>query len=82
MESDPAAKSSVEMSMWVIYARPRDYPTQYVFRLWEMRDMKMIATDQMALADSLKDIREMLPPGLFRLSRFINDDPCMVEVWL
>jgi hypothetical protein len=82
VESDPAAKSPVKMSMWVVYAQPRDYPMQYVLRLWELRDEKMIATNQMGLADSLEEVREMLPPGLFRLSRFDNDDPCIVEVWL
>ncbi len=34
------------------------------------------------LAGSLDDARDGLPPGLTRLAREIEDDPCIVEVWI
>lgn len=70
------------LAMWTIYAHPRDYPADYVMRRWEIRDNQMIATDEMALAASLEEIRKRVPYGLYRLPRSENDDPCIVEVWL
>lgn len=82
MESDSTAKPHVEMSQWVIYAHPRDYPAHYVMRRWDVRGSVLIATDEMALAGSLEDIRKAVPPGLYRLPRFPEDDACIVEVWV
>jgi hypothetical protein len=42
----------------------------------------MVPTDEMALATTLEEIRKQVPPGLFRLRRFADDDPCIVEVWV
>lgn len=82
MESDSTAAPHLEMSQWVIYAHPRDYPGQYAMRRWDRRAGTMLATDDMALADSLEEIREALPPGLYRLGRFPDDNVSIVEVWV
>jgi hypothetical protein len=67
---------------WVIYAHPRDYPSKYVMRRWNISAGTMMATEEMALAETLEEIRKHVPPGLFCLRRFEDDDPCIVEVWL
>jgi hypothetical protein len=82
MENDSPNRPRMELSQWVIYAHPRDYPDKYVMRRWDISGSVMIATDETAFANTLAEIRECVPQGLFRLERFENDDPCIVEVWL
>lgn len=82
MENDSTAQPRIEMSQWVVYERPRDYPNKFVLRRWDIRAGSMIATDDLQTADSLAAIRKAVPAGLYRLKRFEEDDPCIVEVWL
>lgn len=82
METDSTIHPLAEMSQWVIYDHPRDYPTKYVLRRWNISANRMIATDDVAVADSLAEIREMVPQGLYQIPRCTDDDPCIVEVWL
>jgi len=82
MENDSTVKPHVWMSQYVIYNNPRDYPGKYVMRRWDIRAGEMIATDNMELAETLEEIRGKVPPGLYCLERFEDDDPCIVEVWL
>ena len=82
MEDDSTVGPHLEMSQWVIYRHPRGYPGKYVMRRWGILAGKIVATDEMALADTLEEIRASVPPGLYRLERFEDDDPCILEVWL
>lgn len=82
MENDSTAVPRIDMSQWVVYDHPRDYPNKYVLRRWDIRGGSMIPTDDLHVADSLEAIRQAVPPGLYRLGRFGEDDPCIVEVWL
>jgi hypothetical protein len=82
MEDDSTAKPHIEMSQWVIYQHPRDYPGEFVMRRWIIEANLLIATDEMAVAATLEEIRKKVPPGLYCLDRFEEDDPCIVEVWL
>lgn len=68
--------------MWTVYQRPRDYPAQFVARLWKIGPGTFQSTDEILLAETLAEIRAMLPPGLMCLQRLTDDDPCIVEVWL
>lgn len=83
MEDDSTANPHLVMSQWVIYDHPRDFPDKYVMRRWEIRQpAEIVATDDMALANTLEEIRLSVPQGLYRLERFRDDDPSIVEVWL
>ena len=82
MEDDSTAQPRLVISQWVIYNHPRDFPDKYVMRRWDIRANEMQATDDMALADTLEEIRLSVPRGLYRLERFRDDDPCIAEVWL
>lgn len=75
--------TDVVISQWVIYWSPKDYPEQYVARRWEIvRGVPQpVPTNDMFVDDSIVELRKLLPPG-FRLPRFGDDDPCIVEVWL
>ena len=83
MEDDSTATPHLVMSQWVIYDHPRDLSDKFVMRRWDIRANNEIQeTDEMALADTLEEIRLSVPRGLYRLERFRDDDPCIVEVWL
>lgn len=71
------------LSIWTVYASPRDYPGYYVARRSEVGDgpgLKM--TSDMFVADTLAELRALLPPGLHRIGRSPEDDPIIVEIWL
>lgn len=70
---------------------------QYVLRRWDITDGRgprrakgnsgggnnqMIPTSEIVLAETLEEIRKQVPAGLYRLERFADDNPCIVEVWV
>lgn len=66
------------LTIWVIYERPWDYPNNFVARAWEFDK----PTEEILLGDSLEEVRQLLPAGLFRMPRAPTDDPVIVETWL
>ena len=72
--------------MWTIYDHPRDYPDSWVARRWEVggktRVPAPIATSDMFVADTLEELRALLPPGLVCLNRLPLDDAKVKEVWV
>lgn len=70
----------IALPLWVVYARPSDYPHHYVARLWDA--MTNVATSSVLTAPTLPLLRMRLPPELDRLERMAGDDPCIVESWL
>lgn len=66
------------MNLWVIYKSPKDFPGKYVARRWWLDS----PTGQFLVADSLDDLRAMLPTGLDPIGRMPGDDPVIVEVWI
>jgi len=71
--------NSDTLGIWTVYARPRDYPAQFVARLFYLDQ----PSDQVLLADTLAEIREQLAAwGLMCLPRQPGDEPHIVEVWL
>lgn len=67
----------------VIYEGPSDYPDKFIGRLWDIRRGAAVPTEIVVLAATLKEIREKLPQNiLYPVSRFPDDDPCIVEVWI
>lgn len=70
------------LTIYTIYEHPRDYPNQYVARPWWIRDDgSLLKSTKVLLADSLDELRGMLPPGLCHMPRTPSDDPCIVECW-
>jgi hypothetical protein len=71
------------LSIWTIYERPRDYPDQCVARRFEVRrDGSSGPTNDMFVADTVDELRLLLPHGLFCLTRKPTDDPVIVETWV
>jgi hypothetical protein len=70
------------LEIWTIYQHPSDYPDQYVARKTIASADKHVMTNDMFTADSLDEIRALLPPALMRIPRYASDDPVIVECWL
>lgn len=66
------------MNVWTVYNSPKDYPGKFVARRWELTT----PTDDVIVADTLDEVRERLPLGLYPLDRHPGDDPVIVETWL
>lgn len=74
--SDPST-----LVMWVVYKHPRDMPTKWVVRRWEVAQ----GEQRMGTAygyKSVEDARSAVPPWASRLERNPGDDPAIYEVWL
>jgi hypothetical protein len=65
--------------LYVIYDHPRDYPTLFVCRV---HHGEVAEPHLFAAADTLKEMRDKLPPGLYNMGRFAADDPAICEVWV
>jgi hypothetical protein len=75
--------SAAKLEMFVIYERPRDFPEGYVMRRWVIGEGgDSSATDEMATAPTLAEIRVFVPSYCVRLERDPKDEPQIVEVWL
>lgn len=73
------------LSLWTIYKHPRDYPQHYVARRSEIGGQPgsgIKITDDMFTADTLNELRALLPLGLVCIPRLEHDDPVIVEVWM
>lgn len=68
-----------ELGIWTLYDHPRDYPNDFVARLYYLDQ----PTDQMMRATDLNTLREYFAfQGLYRLPRAPGDDPNIIETWL
>ena len=69
--------------IWTVYDHPTDYPDNFVARRSECRPHGVIVnTQDMFIADTLSEVRQLLPRGLIHIGRDPRDDPKIVEVWL
>ena len=71
------------MTQWVIYDHPRDHPDGYVLRAHYVMGDEKVEVDSVAWASpKVEVLRMIVPPGLYCLPRFENDDPVILEVWI
>jgi hypothetical protein len=71
------------LELWTVYDHPVDCPGNWVARKWVVGPGgKSEATSDCIVSDTLEDLRDALPPGLYRLPRDPDDDPVIVETWL
>ena len=68
--------------MWVVTWNSSDYPRQAVARTILIRPPDQIKLRTILRADSLDQVRQMLPRHLTCLPRYDEDDPVIVEVWM
>jgi len=84
-QAQQAALTAQHFPMWVVLGpTTSDYPGRYCARLWvlEKEVRRRAASRGLVLADSLPELRALLPPNLIRLDRVPDDDPTILEVWI
>lgn len=67
---------------WVVYAHPKDFPDHFVLRPWLCDKGTVSALPILGYADTLEEVRTLIPPGLARFLPSPSDDPCIAESWL
>jgi hypothetical protein len=70
------------LEIWTVYDHPSDYPASFVARKSVVGASMTTMTHDMFVADTLDELRALLPRGLYRIHRYEQDDPKIVEVWL
>jgi len=70
------------LHMWTLYDHPRDHPDAFVARRHIIVAGATAPTPDMFVADSLAELRALLPPGLVCVPRSALDEPSIVESWL
>jgi len=68
----------IGLAIWTVYERPADFPEQFVARKW----LNERPTSDIVQANSLAEVRSLIPAGLFRIPRSFGDDHTIVESWL
>jgi|GEM_PF-1532590 hypothetical protein len=78
-----SATAANKLMLWVVYDHPSDYPQYYAARPWT-HDNKgnYRKCDIVILASTINSVRNLLPHGLFRIDKQINDPHPIVEIWL
>ena len=68
--------------IWTIYERPSDFPDKFVLRSWEVEADSPAPMTASVMADTIDEIRNLLPRGLVCLAGCTHHDPRIVETWL
>lgn len=61
-----------------IYNEPSDYPECIIARLFDAN----IATQYHVIADTLEEMRTLIPQDMVNIGRMAEDDPVIIEVWV
>ena len=64
--------------LFAVYRSPRDFPQQWVVRVWWGFTPEPIA----CVCDTLQEARESVPHGSILLPRQDGDDPVLFETWI
>lgn len=70
------------MPLWVVMFSPSDMPNKFVARKHIVGLGNVVATQEVYTADTLEELRDLLPPGLTLMERHPSDDPVILETWL
>lgn len=69
-----------DLLTWTIYRSPSDAPGKMIARPHSARHNAPLLHH--IEADNIDALRDMLPPGLFRMQRAPSDDAVIVETWI
>jgi len=82
-DSSTAPRSFPEpLLMFTVYDHPSDHPDVFVVRVWRIYPGRAEPTKQHWVSRTLEGARSLLPPGLNRIVRAVDDDPVIVESWI
>lgn len=80
MASTTRPQAIDELSLYVIYNEPSDYPGKFVLRRWGT--ITGPDKEPMVVSDHLNDLYDKMPEARINLGRADNDDPVIYEVWI
>jgi hypothetical protein len=81
VEAEAAKRGRV--SIWTIHERPKDYPTGFVAKMFELSSAGPQPTRYAIRSEELEPIREKLSrAGLVCLPRDDGDEPQIIESWI
>ncbi len=73
---------SAYLTFWVIYYGASNHPPgKWVVRAQDAMREGVRPHELFFECDSLEEARAKVPKGLYRLPRFAEDDPVIVECW-
>jgi hypothetical protein len=75
-----AAVKANDVLIWTICKHPSDYPDQFTARPHSVRMQCHCAF--VLSGDTLDEVRDLLPTGLYQLHIQPGDDPVIAEIWL
>lgn len=72
------------ITFWTIYQRPIDlHHSVFAMRRWTLdSDGEGKPSLGFLTADTLPELRDLLPPGCYPMGRTMSDDPKIIEVWM
>jgi hypothetical protein len=79
-EWQAAAIAAGDLLIWTVCKSPSDYPGLFTARPHSTR--ANAPCDFVLTAESLQEIRDMLPPGVAPLLQWVGDDPVILETWV
>lgn len=88
------ARKADILTIWTVTTGTKDFGSRFVARphfvghtreahrgISERRVAETFASARYLIADTLEDLRRLLPAGLFRMDRDRDDEPVIVETW-
>lgn len=81
MTLPPVEAKPGDISVYVVYDRPTDFPGGFVVRRRVVRAGQDIPAEVVGTAPTLDDARKLVPAGTTKFTRDPADDPKIVESW-
>lgn len=76
-------RNSMVWPLVAVYEHPKDFPESYVARVYFVNKGRSWPSQEIFIVkDTLEEVRAVIPPGMFRMKRSSEDDPCIVETYL
>lgn len=70
------------LKTWVVYEKPRDFPTEFVVREWVTDSRGVVPGEIIGRAKTFGDAIKSIPDGAVQTAPFDEDDPCIRAVFL
>jgi hypothetical protein len=79
----PEGLEPYTLSIWSVYDRPDDCPDAYIARRFALFAGDAVATPDFMAHPDLAMLRARLTnAGLYRIPRYEDDDPRVIESWI
>jgi hypothetical protein len=70
------------LPMFTVYHDTKDFPGKWLVRRFLIVAGRALPDKLLGVGDTLDQARALVPRGLVRLDRAVNDDPVIVETWV